>query len=339
MTGLKVRDVERFLAKPDISAGIILIYGRDTGLVRQAALRLADSFTKGGAFADPVTLQGDEIGNDPARLMLELNTPSLFGGKPLVRLRNAPKSIAAHLKPLLESPPDALLIVESGTLTTRDALRLIIEKAPQARALPCFPDDARTREDLIRDALTGAKISPEPGTIETFAALLGNDREVSLREIEKVLLFAEETKTLSQDEIIELCGDNAALAIDEILDATGRGQAQILSKALERAEAGALDHQSLILAALRHFSALRAMRITFDKGTPAQEIVKKQRPTPHFSRVRGLEEQVRIWNDASLAAACNRIYAAIYEIRRTPRLKASLVQRALLALCMVAASH
>ena len=40
MTALKAHEVERFLKRPDLDAGILLVYGPDTGLVRETAQRL-----------------------------------------------------------------------------------------------------------------------------------------------------------------------------------------------------------------------------------------------------------------------------------------------------------
>ena len=37
MTALKAHEVERFLKRPDLEAGVFLVYGPDTGLVREVA--------------------------------------------------------------------------------------------------------------------------------------------------------------------------------------------------------------------------------------------------------------------------------------------------------------
>jgi DNA polymerase-3 subunit delta len=39
MTALKAHEVERYLKKPDLDAGVFLAYGPDGGLVREAAQR------------------------------------------------------------------------------------------------------------------------------------------------------------------------------------------------------------------------------------------------------------------------------------------------------------
>ena len=80
MTALKAHEVERFLKRPDLDAGILLVYGPDTGLVRETAQRLVRHYA--GAESDGmglVTLDGGEIDSDPGRLLVEARTSSLFG--------------------------------------------------------------------------------------------------------------------------------------------------------------------------------------------------------------------------------------------------------------------
>ena len=67
---------------PDLDAGILLVYGPDTGLVRETAQRLVRYFA--GAGTDSmglVTLDGKELDGDPGRLLVEARTSSLFGEK------------------------------------------------------------------------------------------------------------------------------------------------------------------------------------------------------------------------------------------------------------------
>ena len=89
MTALKAHEVERFIKRPDLDAGILLVYGPDTGLVRETAQRLVRYYA--GADSDGmglVTLDGSELDGDPGRLLVEARTSSLFGEKRVVRVRN-----------------------------------------------------------------------------------------------------------------------------------------------------------------------------------------------------------------------------------------------------------
>jgi DNA polymerase-3 subunit delta len=103
MAALKAHEVGRFLARPDIVEGIFLAYGPDAGLVRETAQRLIRKLTEDDPqSADIVVLEGADVDADPSLLAVEAKTISLFGGKRVVRVRGATKSLVMTLSELRE---------------------------------------------------------------------------------------------------------------------------------------------------------------------------------------------------------------------------------------------
>jgi DNA polymerase-3 subunit delta len=136
MSALKAHEVARFLSRPDLTEGIFLAYGPDAGLVRETAQRLIRQL--GGD--DPeavslVTLDGAEVDADPSILAVEARTLSLFGGKRIVRVRGASKSLVMTLTELRDDPSGAAIVLEAGNLAPRDALRALVEAAKLGPAL------------------------------------------------------------------------------------------------------------------------------------------------------------------------------------------------------------
>ena len=84
MVALRGRDIDVFLARPDPSRPIILLYGPDAGLVRERADALMAS-----AVDDPndpfslVRLDGDELSAEPSRLVENLMMSLYSGGAPV----------------------------------------------------------------------------------------------------------------------------------------------------------------------------------------------------------------------------------------------------------------
>ena len=340
MTALKAHEVARFLRRPDVGEGIFLAYGPDAGLVRETALTLIRHFA--GNNPDSmglVTLDGAELDTDPGRLAVEAKTGSLFGERRVVRVRGASKALAVALAEFRDDPSGAVIILEAGNLAPKDALRALVEAARFGRALPCYPDSDETLSALIRETFASAGLRVDADVIPTLRDNLGNDREVTRRELEKLVLYAAESKVLTRGDVLLLCADNAALVIDEIVDASGTGHAEKLEAALNRAIAAGIEPPRLLAMALLHFSALRRMRGEVDGGKPARDVLDSARPKPHFSRKTALEQQLRLWPDAALAAACERLHTATAESRRRPALTEAIMRRALLALAMTAVEH
>jgi DNA polymerase III subunit delta len=96
MVALRGKEIDAFLARPDPGRPIILLYGPDSGLVRERADALLAS-----AVDDPndpfslVRLDGDELSAEPSRLVDEAMTVPLFGGRRAIRVRAGSRSFAA----------------------------------------------------------------------------------------------------------------------------------------------------------------------------------------------------------------------------------------------------
>ncbi|KKC35132.1 hypothetical protein WH87_18510 [Devosia epidermidihirudinis] len=340
MTALKAHEVARFLARPDLTEGIFLAYGPDTGLVRETAQRLIRQLTGNDPeSASLVTLEAAEIDSDPSILAVEAKTVSLFGGKRIIRVRGATKSIVMTLTELRDDPGGAAIVLEAGNLTPKDALRALVEASKLGRALPCYPDSDETLVTLIRETFNQHGIRVDGDVVTTLREILGNDREITRRELEKLTLYAAASKTLTREDVLLLCADNGALVIDAILDATGGGHAEKLELALNRALSSAVDPQRLLAMCTIHFANLRRWRVEVDNGKSPRMVLDGLRPKPHFSRASALEQQLRLWNDSALAIACERILQTTADSRRRPALAETTLRRTLLALCMMAAAH
>jgi len=340
MTALKAHEVARFLARPDLDEGIFLVYGPDGGLVRETGQRLIRHLSgEDPGSANITVFDGPELAADPSQLLVEARSASLFGGKRIIRVRSAGKALVVPLTELRDDPAGTAIVLEADNLPPRDALRALVEAAKLGRALPCYPDSDETLAALMRDTFNKAGIRIDSDVVPTLRDILGNDREITRRELEKLVLYAATSKVLTREDVLLLCADNGALAIDAILDATGGGHAERLEMALSRALAAAINPQQLLAMLTNHFASLRRWRTEVDAGKSPRAVLDGLRPKPHFSRLSALEQQLRLWTDPALAAAADRLLKAVAETRRRPALAEAVLRRTTLALCLVAAQH
>lgn len=338
MSALKAHEVARFLAHPDLSEGIFLAYGPDGGLVRETAQRLVRYYSDKGSDS-VVTLEGSDIDANPSLLAMEAKTVSLFGGQRIIRVRNAGKSLVMTLTELRDDPAGAVIILEAGNLTPRDPLRALVEAAKLGRALPCYPDSDETLAALFRDTFAKNGIRADADVIQALRENLGNDREITRRELEKLVLYAAQSKVLTREDVLLLCADNGMTVIDAVLDATGTGHPEKLEMALSRALSNGIDVQRVLRSAMLHFGALRTWRTQVDAGKSARDVLSTAQPRPHFSRAGVMEQQLRQWSDGALATATERLQQATLESRRRPVLAEPVLRRTLLSLCLQAAAH
>ncbi|MCF6325853.1 MAG: hypothetical protein L3J21_01030 [Devosiaceae bacterium] len=287
--------------------------------------------------SDVIILDMAELDADPSRLAVEALTSSLFGSDPVIRIRGGNKNLVPVLEELLKSQLMATIVIQAANLTKRDKLRILIENEKKAWALPCFSDDIKSLKELIEKSFKNEDIFVSPEAISYLTSILGNDRDITRRELEKLHNFALQSKQISLSDVHDLCGDNSMVAIDKILDAAGTGNVQNLEKSLDSAFIAGLDAQMILAAGSRHFMFLRTVRAKIDHGASPSGALSQTYPKPHFSRNFAIEVQLRNWSQKTLANAIQRLLDTTLTSRQNSAIAQVIVRRAFLGICIAAA--
>jgi DNA polymerase-3 subunit delta len=178
MVAIKANQAQGFLRTIESRITAILTYGPDAGLVAE---RAKDAAQKLAARDNPpgevLRIEDADLDTDPDRIHVELQTVAMFGGAKVIRTSASRKVTAAFLKPLLE--PGAIaggLVVEAGNLRPDEALRKLFEGAATAAAIPCFADETRDIERLVREELSAEGLQIAPDALQMLVGRLGADR-------------------------------------------------------------------------------------------------------------------------------------------------------------------
>jgi DNA polymerase III subunit delta len=325
MVAVKTHQADAFLKsfeRASAAQSAVLFYGSDAGLVAERAAtlarRLAERETPPGEI---LRLDDTSLDEDPSRITVELQTAPMFGGRKIVRATAGRRVTAAALKPLVEDGQlQGFLIVEAGNLRPDDALRGLFEKAPQAAAVACFPDEARDLDGMIRDVMAAAKMQITPEAKALLVTRLGADRGLSRAEVEKLALYAVGKGTVSESDVEAAVGDAAEQALDRIVMAAASGRTAAAVSECDRSIAAGEDAQAVILALQRHFLRLHRTRSALDAGRTMDDALRQLKPPPHFRQKDAFERQCRDWSLPKLNAAL----AAIAETAKRARLNAGL---------------
>jgi DNA polymerase-3 subunit delta len=336
MSALKAGDVEGFLARPDLSKPVVLIYGPDQGLVNERAERLARTYL--GKTDDPfalVRLEGDVLSSDPARLADEAHTAALFGGRRVVRVRTGSRPVVAAVQPLLSTPPrDALVILEAADLKGNHALRKLVEDAQSGVALPCYADEARDLSRMIDEEMAASGLTIDPEARRALIEGLGGDRMASRQEVRKVALYAHGTGKVTLADVEAISGDVSAPAIDQAIDAMGLGERDRFVGLYRRLVSEGTQPTVIAGQALRHLLQLQLARSEVDRGRTSSDAMRTLAPPVFFKRQGLFERQLVSWTVQRLDRAIEAVSQAVLDSRRMPALGDSLVERTLLSLAV-----
>ncbi len=339
MTALKTTDIDSFIAKPDAARPVVLVYGPDTGLVRERV----ETLVRGAVddITDPFSLarlEGDDLSANPGRLVEEAYTVPLFGGRRAVWLRVGPRHNAAPaVEALLADPPrDCRVIIEAGELRKTAPLRSVCEKARTAAVIACYPDNERDVGRLIDEEMRAENLTIAPDARAALAALLGGDRLASRSEVRKLVLYARGKGRIELDDVLAVVTDASALGLHGVIDAAFAGRLADVDQQYGKALADGASPGALISAAQRHVAQLHRMRLAIDDGARAQEAMMRTPPPVHFSRQSAVETALRLWSSPRLMRVMQQLADMALDIRRQPALALALGQRAFMAVAMAA---
>lgn len=341
MVAIKAQQASAVLARPDPGLTAFLIYGADTGLVSERAVRLAQSLARRDTPpGEIVRIDDPELEEDSERLSVELLTVPMFGGGKIVRTSLGRRVTGAVLRGILDGPPlAAVLIVEGGNLRADDAARQAFEKSSRAAAIPCFADDSQSLDTMIGEVLAAHRLAITPDAREMLVARLGADRGLSRGEIEKLALYATGRGTVQAEDVEAIVGDASELAMERVIDAAAAGDGTRAVEGCQRLLASGEGAQSVIAAVQWHFARLHRVRGTIDAGRTLDEALRQIRPPLHFKRRAAVEAQCRRWTAPKLAAALSRIRASALAARTASSLEDAHAERLLMELARLAAAR
>lgn len=335
---LAAHDVDRFLRGPGAEVRAVLVYGPDTGLVRErteAAMRTAVA-----DLGDPflvAELAAESVAKDPALLADEAAAIALTGGRRAVRVRDCGDAITEAVKSMLDRPiGDTLVVLQAGELGPRSTLRALMEKSAQAAALPCYADDVRDLDRVIQEALAAESLSISPEASAFLAANLGSDRGITRTELTKLTLYARGKSRVELDDAMAVVGDSAAISLDDLCFAVTGGETAALDRALERSVQEGQSEVAVLRAIGRHLLRLQLAIDKAAQGEAFDRILKSFRPPLFFKRQGEFRRQMQSWSAERVGRALDFALAAELGCKSTGMPAAAVCGRALMQIAALA---
>jgi DNA polymerase-3 subunit delta len=304
--------IDAFLARPDPTVRAALIYGADSGLARERAERLVARIA--GSLTDPflvADLPAGEVLKTPSMLWDEAAALSLAGGRRVVRVRDAGDGVAGALEAVLtESPADSLIVLEAGELPARSPLRKLCESAGNAAAIPCYLPDADAIAALARDMLGQAGLGLTADAERYLAERLAGDRQLARRELEKLVAYAGEDRTLDIQAVSACVGDSTEHSLDDLAFAMADGDVAATDATLTRLAGAGTSVIAVLRAAQRHMTRLHQAVAAMESGASAEESMGRLRPPVFFKQQPKFRRQLGLWPRPALDRALARLLEA-----------------------------
>ena len=317
------RQADHFASRPDPQVRAVLVYGPDSGLIRERINLLTRSVVDD--LSDPfriADLSDSDLRQDPARLADEAAAISMLGGRRVIRVRGAGDSLTKVFDSYLsDAKGDALLLIDGGELTARSSLRKLFEDGKETAAIACYADNAADLAATIHKKLSEENLTIEPAALHYLTSHLGSDRGVTMNELEKLVLYmgasSSERRQVLLDDVRACVGDNVESSLDAVIDAAVGGEMTLLDVALARARSADVNAVAILNALTRHLIQLHLAMANMENGQSPESIVQAIRPMVHFARKPKLQRQLMLWNRTRIERAMEIVAEADRQCKTT----------------------
>ncbi len=330
---VKTWEADTFLSRLNPDIRLFVFYGPDAGLAQERAVAITRRpIGPAREMPEVIRMDGDSLGDDPAKLSDEAAQVSMFGGERVIRVVNGAGAGAVKaIETYLANPLGAIVTVEAGDIKPGNRLRskLARKDVTNAAVIACYPDDGRAMDQMVDQVLAEEGFRLEGDARQSLLARLGPDRRMNRETVRLLTLYkGEPDSPISAADVDAALGDSSSVGYETIAFACLSGDIpealRLFDKSIAEKTNPIVTMNSLLLQFDR-FDMLDAAR---QAGKPGDAAIKSLRifPKPKesaFSRMVGL------WPSKRRASARRLIVEA--DIRsRSGQLPDSLVYRDLL---------
>lgn len=295
----------------DFKSGIesvraVLVYGPDAGQVDEYCDKAIEKLgiEKDNLFA----LDSNELAEKQEALFAESCTPSMFGGRKMVIISNAGDGDAKIISELVSHPGlSATVMVCGGELRAGGGLRTLFEGGNDIAALPCYNDDARTLENLIRQELSAESGIKQitPDAMAYMTTHMGGDRGITRGFLNKIALYVSDKHIVELDDVEKCLPDTGAADTDDYLFSLTAGHIAQTVTALDRLLYAGTEPNMLIRMLDMHFKRLLSA------------VVDGQLPRLFWKVEDKFRTAMRIWSEADITAVLVRLNELEKQLRTT----------------------
>ncbi len=241
--------IDAFLKNP--TSHHILIYGQDSGLIKERAKFLANSLMKNFGINEKLTFQCANLTQEIDLIYEKISNLSFFSPQPLIIIDDCSGLLSKSVKELIENSKDVPMIFIAGDLPASSGWRKFFEDDEKKSAIACYPLEIPALKSYVLKKLAEENLKIEPQALDFFCQLVMGDFLRCKSDVEKLINYMQ----FSKNQIIDhsIIEKSVSEPINEEIDDLC---SHIISK--ESAEFG-LIFNKLIKSSVQHVTIIRFM--------------------------------------------------------------------------------
>ena len=283
-----------------IEKHVFLFYGENKGLKDDLKNNIIN-FLKRKKEVEIINFNEDQLLKLDDSYYNAIQTGSLFSKTKIVIINFATNKSFNFVNFLLEKNiNDVNLVLVSNILEKKSKLRQLGEKSDDVICVPCYHDTQKNLSIIMNNALRENKINISSESVNLLIENSGGDRHNLKNELEKIVAYAKNRKTVSFEEVKRLVNSQENLEIDEITTNCLCGNLTKFKRSLNFISFGNINHILLIKILSRKIEKLIQYQAAQKDYPNIDSLINSIKPPIFWKEKPNVKKQLEIWKDKNL---------------------------------------
>jgi DNA polymerase-3 subunit delta len=334
MVAPSAASLAKFLASPPQQISGFIFYGPDALQISARAEAIVQALVKrNGPDGEIIRLHDSDISANPDRLIIELATPPLFGGRKTVWLTSLPAKIQAPLLEVIDEPfAGGDLVVQAPDMKKSHKAVQAFEAAAWLAAIGCYGEDIASIAAMLRQQFSAAGYEIDAEALALIAARSDFSALIAQSEAEKLMTYAGTARKITLGDVEACLADQQSAGFQEIADAALEGHGRESLLAFERLMASEQNVTPVLVVLSSSLQRLQVLRSALDSGASIAQAIKDIRPPVFFKQQNALAAQARAWPLDALKSYLKRLNDTVRDTRLKPALAEAFTRELLLSI-------
>lgn len=297
---------EKIVKSPIADMTAILVYGTDSGLIRERIVALL-SVNVISEFSLSV-INFNHIRSDQNKFEQECRSIPFGGGRKIIHLINMPITLPKFIEEIFENIHDILIIIEASELPPSSSLRKYFENAKNNAIIACYNDSMNDVIKLINQFFSDKSYTISQEALSYLAENLLGDRLLIRNELDKLVNYLGDQKNCELIDAQKICGDIFEQDINDFINHMCDSEKLKMLEILRRIVKNNIPIINLIRSSIKYLIQLYHLHVLMAQHNHTVNIAVKQlKPPIFFKQLPFVYRHIRKWNIMNIKKALDQL--------------------------------
>jgi len=290
---------------------LFLLYGENNGLKKDIKDLIKNTLKIKETDIESLSFYESDLINNQENFYSTIYSGSLFGNKKIITINDGTDKIISIINDVLEKYPENILIlIFSDQLDKKSKLRSLFETGTKTLCIPCYLDNERDLENIVRTELKKDNIILSRESVNLLIEKSNNDRNNIKNEIEKIRSFALNKKNLDFNEIKSIINFSGEYKSEILVNECLCGNILQYKKILSELYSNTVNQILLLRILANKLQRLLKIKEQQNKYSDLENLLNTSRPPIFWKEKPLVKKQLNIWS-------LNAVKKALQEINDT----------------------